>query len=419
MKYRKLIICILIISILLNNIYASICVTYAADTDDEQIEISEEQTSAIINDSVEVENKSSFTSRTLGFFGKVITYLIALFPITVYFVIDLVFMICDNFEGAELFYASIENILFNKISLLDINFFELENISIFGLNATTYDAKNVMRINVQNWYVTMRNIAIALLIIVLAYVAIRMAISTLAQDKAKYKKMFKYWVESFILLFLLQYIMIFVIQLNTAFLNLLDKTKNAFIDTQISKLQTELDNIKSGDAVNFKTTATVQASLNKLKNIDTEASYEEILFNKFLTKFSSGSFGEAVSNTIMLCMLIYYICKFFVLYFKRMLTIGFLIVISPLITITYSIDKLRDGQSQVFNNWIKEFMINVFIQPIHCIIYLVFIFTSLYLAEKAPAIGIIFFVFLSRGEKIVRAVIVPKLEGEMMKIGKK
>ena len=60
------------------------------------------------------------------------------------------------------------------------------------------------------------------------------------------------------------------------------------------------------------------------------------------------------------------------MYIKRTLVLGFLIVISPLITITYSIDKMGDGKSQALNIWLKEFVFTVIIQPFHCIIYLVF-----------------------------------------------
>ena len=58
---------------------------------------------------------------------------------------------------------------------------------------------------------------------------------------------------------------------------------------------------------------------------------------------------------------------------KRFLMVGFLIVISPLITITYSIDKAGDGKAQAFSTWLKEFMVNILIQPLHALIYLVFV----------------------------------------------
>ena len=44
------------------------------------------------------------------------------------------------------------------------------------------------------------------------YVGIRMAISSVAEEKAKYKKMLVDWVVSLGLLFVLHYIMVFVVR---------------------------------------------------------------------------------------------------------------------------------------------------------------------------------------------------------------
>ena len=51
---------------------------------------------------------------------------------------------------------------------------------------------------------------IAILVAVLICVGIRMALSTVADEKAKYKKMFMAWVESIIILFVMVYIMVAV-----------------------------------------------------------------------------------------------------------------------------------------------------------------------------------------------------------------
>ena len=67
---------------------------------------------------------------------------------------------------------------------------------------------------------------------------------------------------------------------------------------------------------------------------------------------------------------------FLLTYIKRMITVAFLIIISPIITITYSIDKMGDGKSQALNRWMKEFIYNILIQPFHCIIYLALVQTS-------------------------------------------
>ena len=62
---------------------------------------------------------------------------------------------------------------------------------------------------------------------------------------------------------------------------------------------------------------------------------------------------SGIASTIVYCMMVFQTISFLIMYIKRMLTIGFLIIIAPLITITYAIDKMGDGKSQVLDAWLK------------------------------------------------------------------
>ncbi len=220
------------------------------------------------------------------------------------------------------------NILFNQIELTKIDFFSPSSDSTVS----------EIRDNVAVWYVGIRNVAAVLLALILIYVAIRMAMSTVAEDKAKYKKMFIDWAVSLCLLFVLHYIMIFVININNAFVNVLSKAAN----------DTNMDSV-----------------LSKL----------------FKETFSLG-FVDGIGSSICYMMLVGVTFIFFFAYIKRMITIAFLIIISPLITVTYSIDKMGDGKSQALNTWLKEFVYNVLIQPFQCIIYLSLVSTVLKLVTE-------------------------------------
>ena len=87
---------------------------------------------------------------------------------------------------------------------------------------------------------------------------------------------------------------------------------------------------------------------------------------------------------------------------KRLLSTALLLLISPLISATYCIDKVKDDKAQAYKNWLKEFLVNVFIQPLHAIIYIVFIASAAEIAAAAPLLAILFFGALSRGEKIIK-----------------
>ena len=90
---------------------------------------------------------------------------------------------------------------------------------------------------------------------------------------------------------------------------------------------------------------------------------------------------------------------------KRLLSTALLLLISPLISATYCIDKVKDDKAQAYKNWLKEFLVNVFIQPLHAIIYIVFIASAAEIAAAAPLLAILFFGALSRGEKIIKNIL--------------
>ena len=253
------------------------------------------------------------------------------------------------------------DIFFNKVKLVDINFFDIGTESNFI---------NTMRTSVASWYYIMRIIAASILLVILIYVGIRMAISTVASDRAIYKKMLVDWVCSLALVFLLHYIIIFVITVNNSIVSVIENSVN---NTNVSNT--------------YKTIRDIAGEKLIFANLDN------------------------IGATIIYIMLIWQTFGIIVSYFNRMLKVAFLIIISPLVTITYSIDKMGDGKAQALNLWLKEIVFTILIQPFHCIIYMCLIDTAFNLLAK-PAdniellshalVAIIMIRFIKEGEKIIR-----------------
>lgn len=84
-----------------------------------------------------------------------------------------------------------ESILFNKITILDVNFFKFNSAA--GEKIHDGDLVYELRQYVSQLYYGMRNLSIIIMLVILLYVGIRMALSTLSGDKAKYKRMLKGW----------------------------------------------------------------------------------------------------------------------------------------------------------------------------------------------------------------------------------
>lgn len=222
-------------------------------------------------------------------------------------------------------------------------------------------SREVLKYQVRVWYYIVRNIAIVISLCILIYMGIRMALSTIAEEKAKYKKMLIDWVVAFVMIWIMQYIFIILIEVQKMLMGLLSGI---------------LDNMVTGNA-----------------------SLEESILATSLT--GSGGF-KLVRTSIIFWVVVFYQIKFFMLYLKRLLAVSFLTVISPLITITYPIDKIKDRKSQVFNAFFKEYATNIFIQPIHAVLFILFIVTAFHIADKSPLLVVVFFVALSRGERIIR-----------------
>lgn len=258
-----------------------------------------------------------------------------------------------------------EDVLFNKLQLISINFFDLD-----GGTGSAGGAIQEIRKNVAIWYYAIRNIALGVLLCIFIYVAIRMTLSTVASDKAVYKKMLMDWLVGITLLFLLHYIIMGSIMLN-----------NVLVEDVMRPALTASSASASGTLGDF----TVQLRDDGTKIISSAAK----------------SWGAA----IVYIMVVFVTLTFLYKYIMRMLTIAFLIIISPLITITYSIDKMGDGKSQALNTWLKEFEYNILIQPFHCIMYMVFVKTAVDILDGTIA-GMVLAIFTMKfiwdGEKIIK-----------------
>ena len=131
-------------------------------------------------------------------------------------------------------------------------------------------------------------------------------------------------------------------------------------------------------------------------------SFEDIIIDRICLAFLINSGTKFFLYSLFFWFLTALHIKFFLTYIKRMFTIFFLVVISPLITVTYPIDKLGNGKAEAFEMWYKELVLNVIIQPIHAIIYLIFIYTAGKIAQKAPWVAMVFLLSLGRVENIIR-----------------
>ena len=226
------------------------------------------------------------------------------------------------FAGTKGDLATPFDIFFNKYTVLDVDYFDFSK--------TGNDQKIIMslRTSVAEWFFTLRNVCSAILLCILIYVGIRMALSTVAEEKAKFKKMLMDWAASLALIYVLQYIMIFTIAVNEAIVDFLRQV----------------------------TYADIHQSMNEI-----------------MASAALGISMGSIMATAVYVMIMFQTIAFLITYMNRVIKVGFLILISPMISITYSIDKIGDGKAQALNYWLKEFVYCILIQPFHCVMYLAFV----------------------------------------------
>ena len=103
-----------------------------------------------------------------------------------------------------------DRIIFNGIGFLDINFLNPASNSLFVAEGNP----SILGVVVRQVYSTILSLAILFLGVAVGIMAIRLAISTIAAEKAKYKKAIVNWVTCIVMLFLMHYILAFVFWVN-------------------------------------------------------------------------------------------------------------------------------------------------------------------------------------------------------------
>ena len=276
-----------------------------------------------------------------------------------------------------------EKIFSNQVPALDVNFINPKEWQGDTQDAT--DAMNDRSITqtlhntVASWYVALRNLAILALLSVLLYVGIRIIISSTASDKAKYKQMLMDWVIALCILFFLHYLMTFILTLT--------ETLTESIGEASTNIVVGIYDENGSLATNVNGTPLV---------------YKSDLTGLCRLQVQSKELSTKLVYLIFYVALVIYTVMFTWTYVKRAITMAFLTLIAPLIAITYPIDKIKDGQAQAFNIWLKEFIFNALLQPFHLILFTIFLGSSMEIVVGNPVFAILFLAMIIPSEKLLR-----------------
>lgn len=259
--------------------------------------------------------------------------------------------------------VTIESIIFNKLPLTDANFFNFETAGGYSLlneNGEPISWIYTLRKNLAYIYIVLRNFSIAAMLFVIMYMAIRMVMSNLAPQKAKYNKMLTSWFVGLCIILFIHIFMYMVLFVN---------------DTLINIFLEQNTNVAS-----------------QIVGIDDDAL---TLYDAIRTKAYSWDFYDGLVGLILYIVEIYFLLKFLFIYLKRMISIYVLGLYGSIIGLRYAIDKSSGRRSKNnFSRWMKDFIFNVLLQTIHALVYLVFMAVSLKIALTSASGIIVAFIVL-------------------------
>ena len=264
-----------------------------------------------------------------------------------------------------------EAIFANQVPGLDINFI---NPSVKTGNDEQDQKMNIamkLRPTIASWYTAIRAVAIVALMSVLVYLGIRILLTGIAADKAKYKKMLMDWVVAMCLLFVMHYIMSFALTMSETVTALIASEPNSTFTVELTK---------NTNISNFGTNL---------------MSYVRLMIQCV-------DLTDKLAFFFLYLMLIIYNFRFTWVYLKRVVNMAFLTLMAPLVSVTYPIDKVGDSKAQAFDMWIKEFTFNALIQPLHLILYIVLLGSATELAVYNPLYAIVCLGFIIAGEKLLK-----------------
>ena len=318
--------------------------------------------------------------------------------------IDIAGFFSDAIAGMDSYsqqIVNVEKIIFNRVPILNANIFandeetvedekstETENEELEAEEKKAEQAQKngnqivqVIKESIAKWYYVMRLIVIAFMLLLLIFIGIKMAISTIASEKAVYKQMLIDWIAGMIIVFSIHYIMIVILTINDDIVKALEPLAREPADI--------VEEYQYGDKSKLQTSSEMETTL-----------YESARTRAYSLKLTDGFTGMVIY-----AVLVYYAWKFALIYFRRVINIVMLTLTAPAVAGSYAFNKVLTGKQKIFSTWLSEYVMNVIIQIVHTVIYVSFVSTALTLSLVSLSGTILAFVllnFMTKADKLIR-----------------
>ncbi len=274
----------------------------------------------------------------------------------------------SEYSTAETGYLTVEGMVFGEYLLFDTKLYQ----STEDLNPEREPTEMIKLIDnikgtVLGWFNAVNGVASVIFLILFLQAGVKTVMNSSDDEKhiGKLMKMTQTWFVAFAFTFAVPYIVIFINRISDLLLDI-------FWNVRLT-----LEN--SG-----------------------YSSFEVALFEDLYNKMTFSAGLKMVAYSIEYIAFIILQAIFFVKYFFRVLMAFKLILLAPVTAIRHVLVVFNNKEGNVLIDWIIQYATNIFIQPIHAVLYLVLLFTVSEIAIKAPLLGVVFIWALLRSEKIVK-----------------
>lgn len=297
-------------------------------------------------------------------------------------------------------YDEVVSILFRKqFNETTKQFNETIEKEFVNINSTAAELRNI----VATWYYVLRNLALIVLMLVLVYSGIRIVIGSTAGEKAKYKERLMDWLIAMCLVMIMHYIMVFAIEVVNKITELIDGGEKNSTAAYIPLTKAQLEH---ANTINWEK----YGEFDEIFPDDSSAEggkallWPTDLLGLFRIQAQLENEGSArwVAYSFCYVVLVLMTLFFAFTYMKRIIYLAFLTIIAPLVAMTYPIDKITDGKAQAFDAWLKEYIFNLMIQPLHFLLYTILISSAFQLAAENVIYALVAIGFMMPAERLMR-----------------
>ena len=286
--------------------------------------------------------------------------------------------------------VTIDDIVFNNYEEINISYFKS---SASGKSKLIYGDGDIKGLNgvISEWYSFFMKFTLMGYMIMLVYMGIKILMTSTAEKKADIKILFIDWIIGLVILLLFPYAMKYMIKMNEGIVETIEANKGY---TPVSA-----------------TLASENVDLDKKDPLVVDEEIQWETGNDYMSIIAEvAEQSQKIAISFAFLIMTWQLITLIFHYYKRLFMVGFLIVIFPLVAFSYAIDKIADGKSQAFNTWLKEYMLNVFVQSFHAVVY-VFVCSTVYSAAGMGGsinydyiLLIVGVTFLFTGEQIIREI---------------